>query len=76
MDFTPTEKDKVPAAASTTTATVTSEGMVFSHAAPQKTALLECSVCHNTDTVEGVLGRQHYPGSCGHCGSAFRVIEK
>jgi hypothetical protein len=44
--------------------------------APKKTVLLFCSVCHNTDTVEGVLGRQHYPGSCGHCGGAFRVIEK
>jgi len=43
---------------------------------PPDEIALECSVCHNLDTVEGVLGRKHYPGSCGHCGGAFRVVRK
>lgn len=43
---------------------------------PKSPIQLECAVCHNVDTVEGVLGRTHNPGSCGHCGGAFRVVKR
>lgn len=36
---------------------------------------LECATCHNVTTSDEVLGRSSYPGSCGHCGGAFRVIK-
>lgn len=44
--------------------------------AAAREVVLECAVCHNTDSVGGVLSRAYYPGSCGHCGGAFRVTER
>jgi len=40
----------------------------------KRQAYLECISCLNVTTPEEVFKRETYPGMCGHCGNAFRVI--
>lgn len=43
--------------------------------AKETTVKLECVNCHNVESLEEVLNRTYYPGSCGHCGGSFRVVK-